>query len=239
MIRRHLWQSAAPPLWILVVLALSLNAEPTQAQANRLVASQAAPHGGYWPCFALYNDGAFRDALSEFRNAASTGMNIGGTPWIDSICYHAMMGECYFQMGDLPEALEQYTAALKVYLINSNWMLRIDVASAEVTPEQNMKTAVTWGKSARASILGHFPGTFSMLMGRLDNQNVLRTGGVIDPPQIHPVHVAEIIRCTCLALSQPSRANGACVRVRSAHGSAAGSPFPPSRSKQSLDAILD
>ena len=183
----------------LAAIGLAFSASRGIAQGNGLV--QVAPHDGYWAGFPPFVDGDFQEALRTFRNAGQGAVSFGGTPWIDSICYHTMIGECHYQMGSLGEALEQYSAALKIYVANSNWMLRIDF-SPEIMPEQSVKTTITWGPSSRKALIGRFPPTFQNLQGRLDNSNVLRTGGVIAAPQIHPVYVAEIIRCTSVALAR-------------------------------------
>ncbi|HMC10640.1 MAG TPA: hypothetical protein VKH44_05100, partial [Pirellulaceae bacterium] len=69
------------------------------------VPSKSAPHDGYWTCFQPFLDGDFRTAARSFREAAKDGIvNISVTtqgPWIDAICYHAMVGECHYQMGNL------------------------------------------------------------------------------------------------------------------------------------------
>jgi tetratricopeptide (TPR) repeat protein len=170
-----------------------------------VIGAKAAPHEGYWNCFGTYLEGDFRTAAKEFRDAARDGIfnvdHVVGGPWIDSICYHTMLGECAYQMGDLTTALDQYTAALNRFLLNRNWMLRIDFAPG-LTPEQNIKTIVTWGTSSRRIAIGDFPERYPSFRGRMDNAAVLKTGGVIAAPSFHPVYVTEIVRCTALAMSR-------------------------------------
>src|SRR4051812_29285072 len=75
------------------------------ADITAQIASRSAPHDGYWTCFGPFLDGDYRTAAKSFREAASGGIvNISATaqgPWIDAICYHAMIGECHYQMGNL------------------------------------------------------------------------------------------------------------------------------------------
>jgi tetratricopeptide (TPR) repeat protein len=183
------------------LIAVALVASSAAAQVAGL--PQSAPHGGYFVCFAPYYDGDFRNAGAAFRDAAQGRIiTTAQTPWIDSICYHTMMGECSYQLGNLPDALDQYSTALKIFLANRYWLLRIDFDSQPLMPEENSKEVITWGATKRRTTLGHFPDHYSSLRGRLDNQNVLRTGGIIDPPELHPVYVTEVIRCTALALSR-------------------------------------
>ncbi len=122
-------------------------------------------------------------------------------PWIDAICYHAMIGECHFQMGANADALDEYTASLKFFLAHRDWLLRIEMPPG-IEPESNPRANVTWGKTARATTLGRYQPRYPSLTGRLDNQNVIRTGGVIAPPVYYAVYASEISRCTALAISR-------------------------------------
>src|SRR5262245_31207032 len=106
---------------LLLAVIATCFAAPAAAQVGGL--PQAAPGGAYWLCFAPYHDGDFREAGGAFRDAASGRIiTTQQTPWIDSICYHTMMGECSYQMGNLADALDQYSTALKVFLANRYWM---------------------------------------------------------------------------------------------------------------------
>jgi hypothetical protein len=75
--------------------ALAAWPAPVSAQ-QQVVAVKAAPHDGYWQCFGPFLDGDFREAGQEFREASRSGLfnidHVVGGPWIDSICYHTMLG---------------------------------------------------------------------------------------------------------------------------------------------------
>lgn len=175
------------------------------AQGQQISAPRSAPHDGYWPCFAAYLEGDFRSAAQDFREAAKDGiMNLNTKapgPWIDAICYHAMIGECLLQMGSLQEALDEFNAAARFFLAHRDWLLRIDFP-AGIEPLASTKQPVTWGTSSRVTTIGSFKPRYSMMTGRLDNQNVVRGGGVIETPAFHPVYATEIVRCTVLAISR-------------------------------------
>lgn len=189
-------------LAICLAAAVVFSTVPVAAQ---VVGPKSAPHDGYWNCFEAYLNGDFRSAAKNFREAAKDGiMNLSVTtpgPWIDAICYHAMIGECHFQMGNLPDALDEYSVALKFFLAHRDWLLRIDMPPG-IDAEMNAKVNVTWGKTARATVLGHYAARYPSFTGRLNNQNAIATGGVIAPPVYYPVYVSEVVRCTSLALSR-------------------------------------
>src|SRR5437870_1086332 len=71
---------------------LGLCAAPVQAQVARM----SIPNIGYFGGFGSFNDGNFKSANNSFRGAASAGFNSTEGRWIDSICFHTMIGECYY-----------------------------------------------------------------------------------------------------------------------------------------------
>jgi tetratricopeptide (TPR) repeat protein len=201
-------QFGAPPRFRRILLAVILGAvfSAPLATSAQQVQIRSAPNDTYWTCFEPFLDGDFRSAAKAFREAARDGIfNISTTvpgPWIDAICYHAMIGECHYQMGNLPDALDEFTAALKFFLAHRDWMLRIDFPQG-IDPEVNPKTTISWGTTTRANMrVGHFPPRYSNLSGNLNNAGALLSGGVVAAPMMHPVYAGEIVRCTSLALSR-------------------------------------
>ena len=88
------------------------------------------PSNAYYATLPAYWNGNYTGALAAFQsefNAAikSPGSASASGRWIDSICYLTMMGECYYHMGRLPEALNQYNNALTLYATFNDWMLRV------------------------------------------------------------------------------------------------------------------
>ena len=159
------------------------------------------PHDGYYLSFGSYYEGDFRTALGRFREAARSGYASSEGRWIDSICYHTMLGECYYQMGDLANALDQYNSACKQYLADRDWMLRCEFP-AGLSPAQSVTTNITWGRSSRITTIGQFQDAYQSLQGNLNNEAVVQRGGVVAPAQLLPVRVGEIVRCTALAQSR-------------------------------------
>lgn len=149
-----------------------------------------------------YYDGRYRDALRSFRQEGRGAIKNGATLsfWIDSICYHTMCGECYYQMGQFPDALDHYNQALKLFLANYDWMIRAqfpDSVRASSVPRQ-----VPWGHSTRNTQPANIPEQVSVAQGDVNaGLNVIRNGGgVATPPVLFPLHAKEIVRCTTLAL---------------------------------------
>ena len=86
-----------------VMLVLAMGALTAQAQQG----DATKPPREYYISRAAYNDGDYQDAARGFRSAAAAGIRSTVGRWVDSICYHTMMGECFYQMGDNAKALER------------------------------------------------------------------------------------------------------------------------------------
>ena len=152
---------------------------------------------------SLYR-GRYRDAQRIFNRALTGGIKTlgpdGPIRWVDSICYHAMLGETFYQWGQPAEALEQFNYACNLFLQYPRWMLRVEFNAPPRPDAGLLRIAVPWGASQRQSTPGDFPPTFGVGQGRLDNSPQVQRGGVVMQPQIWPMNVIEVVRCTALAI---------------------------------------
>jgi CHAT domain-containing protein len=154
----------------------------------------------YYVAFTAYADGDYQDAIRGFQEAAKGGVRSTEGRWVDSICYHTMIGECFYQMGDNAKALEQYDSALKLAVFHINWLLRIEFPDLIEPSASTVQATINWGTKQRPTRLGRIPDIMYSFQGRLDNQQVLEQGGMWAPPELYPLNVKEIVRCTALAI---------------------------------------
>ncbi|MBW3600861.1 MAG: tetratricopeptide repeat protein, partial [Planctomycetes bacterium] len=191
--------------WSAAILCFAL-AFPQAAEAQR--GSRAVPGDDHFLVVAAMHAGEFREAGDAFRDVAAGGIRSTEGRWIDSIAYHARLGECYYHLGDLALALEQYNAAARLFLAHSDWMLRVEFPAIE--PEQvDRASKITWGRPSRPVSMGRFPETLLSQQGRFDNENVLRRGGVIANPELRAIRANEIAYCTGLAIRRRRELMGA------------------------------
>lgn len=178
--------------WFVVLgLAIGLfRPEPVSAQIREY------PTPTYRLTFNLFYDGNYRDALARYQDEWRGALRFGQLRWIDSICYHTMMGECYYQMGHLPQALENYTAAVRLFMTFAEWM--ISAQFQEIRPKNVPQPP--WGPSTRRTRLGDYPRRVPVMRGRLVTTDQIQQGGPIEPPSLYMVDVAEVVRCTVLAI---------------------------------------
>lgn len=180
-------------LWFALALLLAWP-QPAQAQ----VGFRDHPSATYFAAFGDFYDGDYRTAAGNFRAEVRGARKTVQARWIDSICYYAMLGECFYQMGQLPQAMDAYNSALQVYLANSNWMMQVNFAQA-IKPGQSANIS-PWGVSTRQAVVPIYSPTLSITVGAFNANQVVQQGGVLGQPQIMLVNAREIVRCTALAI---------------------------------------
>jgi tetratricopeptide (TPR) repeat protein len=185
--------------WISALAALATVLATRSAHAQ-LAPGDSVPSRVYFNTFPAYFDGNYRNALAAFLAEGRGAIRSPASPWIDSICYYTMAGECYYQLGQLPAALDSYNSALKLYVAYSGWMMRVQFPPAIMPANLGAIRAAPWGQSKRGAAVGQFPETFLLGQGQVDQTAVVMRGGVVQQPVLFPVHVAEIVRATSLAI---------------------------------------
>jgi CHAT domain-containing protein len=184
---------------VLLMLA-ALGVKPASAQTGMGGFTRTVPTAAYFGSLEVYYDGDYRDALGQFLGEAQGGMKNAVSSWIDSICYHTMAGECYYQLGQPAQALERYSHALQLFVNFNNWMIRVNFSPSIQAGGAGSVKAVPWGGSKRNFQVGSFPDTTLISQGQVNNNAVIQRGGIVQPAVLFPVNVQEIVRCTALAM---------------------------------------
>ena len=140
----------------LVTLLCLGSSVPALAQTGRDI-----PTTEYWLSRGVYYDGDFATARKAFQDAARGGIKTADGRWVDSVCYHVMLGECLYEMGNLTAALEQYAAALQLYTAYQNWMLQVEFpANLDV---DTTLPKITWGTPTRTTRIGKYPDRYPII----------------------------------------------------------------------------
>ena len=184
--------SFAIPFFLLIV-CFGLLPKCVQGQLTRTIPSLA-----YHAIMPRFYEGDYLTAVRAFRDESRLAVKTPQSLWIDSICYQTMIGECYYRTGDLDEALQCYTAAVQLYLSFPDWMRHVQFPDS--IRLSNSGRGTPWGTSTRTSQLGQYPPTMSIFQGKLDNSPAVTQGGLVQMPQLVPIEVQEIVRCTVLAI---------------------------------------
>ena len=186
------------------LLLLGVCAETVFAQGR----DRTVPSRRYELAFRPFEDGEFRDAVKVFLGEARGALKNAETRWIDSICYYTMCGECYYQMGMLNEAMDNYTAALTLYCRFPDWMTLVKFPISVRPASAGQIEAIPWGTSGRKRAVGVFPRSMLISQGQVNNMEKLKTGGVWQQALLFPVNATEIVRCTTLAIRRRTELMG-------------------------------
>ena len=153
-----------------------------------------------------YWNGNYAGALAAFQsefNAAikSPGSQSASGRWIDSICYLTMAGECYYHMGQLPEALTQYNNAPDPLRVVPRLDAPRSISALHFSgrPADRGRWCPGEYRSGNSGV-GQFPQTFLISQGNINNLQAVVQGGVVQQPMMVPISAAEIVRCTTLAI---------------------------------------
>lgn len=185
-----------------VVAAVALALLP--ATATPVAAQQdSIPSILYYSTFPVYHAGNFVDAVKGFERSARGAIKGVNGRWVDSICYHAMTGEAYYQMGNNAKALEHHRAALQQYLQYPNWMVRVDW---EPIRPSSKNFVVPWGKPQRVVQVGHYSNRMSMTLG--DVQVIPGSNTGFSNLRRIPVDVTEIVRCMGVSIRRYRELSG-------------------------------
>lgn len=168
------------------------------ATAQRQVQSRKVLKDVYFAAHRPLHEGDYREAQKGFKRSLSKAMKTTDARWIDSICYYAMAGETAFQLGRNAEALEHFSAALRLAVQYHDWMLYVDFGLLQ--PEAGARQQPTWGRSKRAFRLARFPDTTSIERTQLGVAAVNGQAGITKQSTYVQLHVDELVRCTALAM---------------------------------------
>jgi CHAT domain-containing protein len=172
------------------------------------------PHQDYYHGFPAFHAGEYRDALRMFEMSLRGGVRSTEGRWIDSICYYTMIGECYYQMGEIAKALEQYDAAIKLAVVHNNWMLRVDFPPSVEPSASAVRSTITWGQTKRTTALARIPDRMGTFQGQTaeENMRTFQSGGIMANPEILPLNVKEVVRCTAVAIRRRQELMGSVCR---------------------------
>lgn len=194
-------KSAAPARvrWSLIAQGLVLQAfvltgsSPVWAQRDTSI-----PRSDYLLAREAFNEGDYASALRGFSQMSV--VKVGTDRWIDSACQFAMAGECLYQLGDTPQALQRFEDAIQMFLVHRNWMMRIEFPQ-QITPEARATRPITWGTSGRRTTVGRFPGTMLSFQGTATGVTQLNANEfTVSLPEAYAVRVTEICRAIALAI---------------------------------------
>ncbi len=200
-------------VWLIVGLLSGLVAHPVSTTAQ-IQSAQPLPRPDYYRVFgSLYLMGEYETAAKQMRAMSKTAYRDINGYFLDSVCYWTIFGESLYHVGEYSQALEQYEAALMLYLDFQAWPSRTRFPNSIQTDSAGLRAAqnVPWATTTRRFTVGKLNDSMLVLMGKSDQENeaVLRgAGGAIDPARWRSIDLAEVMRCVALALHRRREIKG-------------------------------
>ncbi len=166
---------------LLALLAVGISTAAGQVQQMPVVIGSQVPAGGgrsypspsYYLGFQPLNDGDYKNALEVFNRELRGAYRNGQSRWLDSICDYTMVGECAYRLGDYSAALENFEAALRLYMQTSDWMLHVQFPPT-LGSSGNSRGA-PWGSSTRGSHLARISDSLPIGVGQFNPAETLQT----------------------------------------------------------------
>jgi len=151
-----------------------------------------------------FYQGNFNDTLNflnthDLRHAINIPVrNQQRIPWLDSICYWALQGECHFQMARYDEALRAFDTALQVYLEHSDWLRAVSIT---VQPAMAPRPAFPWGQSGRPGNIANFSQCrFQLSHERMQIVPAGESIGLGTQRTLSQAHADHIVQCIALTI---------------------------------------
>ncbi|QDV76547.1 hypothetical protein [Botrimarina mediterranea] len=187
-------------------------------RANRLaflkavtlvVAALLAPP--VWAQFSTYPGQTYFRALDELHSGdynragrvmqteLRTAVKTIDSRWLDSICFHAGLGEALYQQGRLGDALTQFDAAIDLFLSQATWMRRIQWQQSPREDVSLARRMPAWAVTGSA-VYADMPRSFLYQQGQVDNTLAQQQGGVVQPAQFWKLDCEELSRAIAWSL---------------------------------------
>ena len=204
---RVLWRRVAVALVATTLFALAYGVASAQPGPRGPLGPPPGPRPGrgevkrvpserYYAGTALIESGQFSSAIRFYNSEIKDAVKIGPSLWIDSICYYAMLGETYYQAGDLDSALKNFNSSLTLAMAFPNWMAKVTYVEGVSGRE---KGATPWGVSRRATPIGVFPSKATIIIGEGETQ-ATRQLGIVAEQHAMAIDPIEILRCIALSI---------------------------------------
>src|SRR5262245_15848549 len=128
------------------------------------VSGRSYPSTAYFTAFNFLYDGNYKAAYEAFRLELAGAYHTLQNRWIDSICDYTMIGECEYRLGHYTAALENYRAALQLYVQYGGWMQQ--TRFNDVLGAVSGNRPPPWGRSTRGSRPAQMPDSASIMIGQ-------------------------------------------------------------------------
>lgn len=158
------------------------------------------PGPSYFAALDELHRAQYRQALRGMQSELNSAVRTVQTRWIDSICYHAMLGETLYQVGDNQAAMEQLDRSILLFLDNSGWLNSITFQLGPQPDTNRARRLPAWARPQLPTTYGNLPSSFLVGIGQIDNSAVTQNGGVVRQAQFWKLDAQEVARTIAWAI---------------------------------------
>ncbi len=188
------------PLALLVAVLIGNFYFADRAAAQIPGAMQPVPTVNYLSTYGLYYQGEYDNALRDYLNEGRTAIKTVESNWIDSICYHAMAGECYFPDGPVGQGASSFRFGVATV----RGLFGLDDSGHVHADDQSCRRGTNRGLPLGSKHARRAVGSISRCFvdrARTRQQHWRRDGGgAIQQAQLFPIRPIEIVKATALAI---------------------------------------
>ncbi len=185
-------------IWTAIASLLSLFAPPPPSAVAQLVSE--LPRAEYYVARELYRVGRNVEAIEGFKAALNRARRVGEQRWVDSIPPIVLLGECFYQQGNIALAMEHYDNALLLMLANPGWMDQLDLQIDQLPELEGLAKSINWFSKSRPTKSVAVPAAVQLAVDPTQAQ-VTPQGGVVAPVSlITQLDATEVLRTIGIAL---------------------------------------
>lgn len=156
------------------------------------------PPQSYYLALDVYRSGDLPNAVDAFESALrGSRRNVNGR-MIDAIPALAMLGECYWHLGNVPASRDYADQVFQIAIQYQGWLGQVDWNSAVQNGVQRTRPNWLWPEAAAVNRIP-INDRLMFLSGRQLTEQVLAAGGVIEEPNLRPMDIVEIMRGVAIA----------------------------------------
>ena len=152
--------------------------------------------------------GNFNETLAALNRHLSSAVRIpqrnqAHMPWLDSIAYWALQGECHFHMARYDDALTAFDTALQIYMEHHDWFRHVEMTAP---PNMAPRAPLPWGASTRPGNIADF--SQSRFQYRHERAQLVTAGdgvGFQAQTTLSRIHAEHIVQCIALAIRRRHR----------------------------------
>ncbi|MFN3191697.1 MAG: CHAT domain-containing protein [Aureliella sp.] len=158
------------------------------------------PRAEYYVARELHGAGRIAEAAEGFNAALSRARRVGQNRWIDSVPPMVMLGECFYERGNVAAALEQYDAALMLILQNQNWVNELQYDLEQLPLLDGYPKDIDWFQRSRPSQPVAIPEAVQFLVDPTQAQPTPQGGVTVPVTLLTRLDATEVLRTTGIAL---------------------------------------